>query len=82
MGRFIRNFGFLTFALLLPFGLYLLQVGTENHGSDASFSLLGGAVLVASGLVSVSSAIREHFILRDHLRYARGRRRPRASGST
>lgn len=75
MERFIRDFGFLAFLLLLPFGLYLVNAGMENHGSEAPFSLIGGAVLVSCGLVSGSSAIREHFLLRDYVRYARGRKR-------
>ena len=80
MERFVRDFGFLAFVLLLPFGIYFLQAGMENHSSQASFSVIGGAVLVSCGLVSASSAIREHFILRDHVRYAHGKRRTPPAG--
>jgi hypothetical protein len=79
MGRFIRDFGFLASVVLLPVGIYLLYAATESRAPDASFSLLGSAFLIACGLLSVYSAIREHFIMRDHVRYAHGRRRPGAA---
>jgi len=74
MGRFIRDFGFLGFFLLVPVGVYCLWVGTENHSPDAPVYLIGGAALASGGLVGLFSSVREHFILREHVRYAQGKR--------
>jgi hypothetical protein len=74
MGRFIRDFGFLASVLLLPVGIYCLGVATENRGPDASLYLIGGAALASGGLVGICSSIREHFIMRDQVRYAHGKR--------
>ena len=75
MGRFIRDFGLLFSVLLLPVGIYCLDVGTGSHSPNASVYLIAGAALSSAGLLGMCSSIREHFIMRDHVRYARGSRR-------
>lgn len=80
MGRFIRDFSFLVSILLLPFGIYCLRAASDNRGPEAAISLLGGAALASGGLLGLYSSVREHFIMRDHIRYANGRRRQRTSG--
>jgi len=82
MGRFVRDFGLLLFVLLLPFGVYCLRVAIDDRGPEAAFSLLEGAILASGGLLGLCASVREHFIMRDHIRYAHGKRRQGISGRT
>jgi len=75
MGRFIRDFGFLGSLLLLPLGIYGIWLGTDSRGPNASSFLIVGAAATAGGVLGLCTSIREHFILRDHVRYAHGRPR-------
>jgi len=73
MGRFLRDLGLLVCVLLLPVGIYCLHAATDNSGSNSPLYLLGGAALASGGLFGLWVCVREHFVMRDHVRYAQGK---------
>ena len=75
MSRFTRDFGLLFAAVLLPLGAYMLAAGMENRSSSNAIELLLGATLIAIGVVGVGQSVRAHFMMREYMRYVRGKSR-------
>jgi hypothetical protein len=69
MERFLRDSSLIAAIVLLPPGLYCLNLGMNPRGPDTPLGLLAGAVLSAATFLSVCCAIRQHRVMRHYRRH-------------
>jgi hypothetical protein len=68
----VRDFGLVVTSFSLLLGSYLLYAGLDNDGYGTSAYLIAGATLFTVSLTAAGWAVRQHVVIDDLERYARG----------